>query len=271
MSVENQRIDKTQWERPSSFYNVYTKFAVYLVVAAFIIWSLTGVELTIDRLIVGLQEAGELIDAAWPPNYSPRYRSLIISGVIDSVGIAFLATLIGVLLSIPFAFMGAKNLAPQSTYLFSRGIFVASRAFHPLIIGIIFVKAVGIGVFAGIATFVFGTVGYWAKLLAEDIEDIRDRKLDALRASGASSIQMITYGVVPQVLPRAVGLTIYRWDSNLRGSVVIGIVGGGGIGLTLLNSYQRYEYDFTLAILIVIIAIVILGEVVSAVFRKRVQ
>lgn len=272
MAVEDDPIeDKQRWERPTVFYNVYTKYVVYVAIAAFVIWSLTAVDVTLARFLKGLDEAARVGNMAWPPNYSPRFRQLIYQGTFDSIGIAVLATIGGVLISIPFAFMGAKNIAPKPMYYFARGSFVFTRAFHPLIVGIIFVKAVGTGVFAGILTFAFGTIGYWAKLLAEDIEDIQARNLDAIRAVGGSRFQMITFGVVPQIMPRAVGLTIYRWDSNIRGSVVIGIVGAGGIGLTLLSSYQRYEYDFTLAILIVIVVLVLIGEVVSAYIRGRVQ
>jgi phosphonate transport system permease protein len=262
---------ETTWERPSAFYNKLTKYAVYTLIAVFFLWSFTGIEITIDRVLFGLLETGSLLERAWPPAWSQRYAELIWRGMYDSVGMAFWATTIGVVVSIPFAILGAENFAPKPVYYVSRGIMILSRTFHPLILGIIFVKAVGIGPFAGILTFVVGTVGYWSKLMAEDIENIDMGPMNAVRATGAGQFTSLIYGVVPQVLPRAVGLTIYRWDSNIRGSLIIGIVGAGGIGSTLLNSYQRYEYDLTLTILLVIAALVLLGEGVSARLRTWVK
>ena len=274
MTIENEAIhgeNKRQWSRPTAFYNKYTKYFVYIVVVFFFIWSLSGIGLDLDRILQGWGQLMGVVDIAWPPNFEPRFRQLYWEGMFDSIGMALLATVGGVIISIPFAFMGAENVAPQPLYYFARGMFIFTRAFHSLIIAIVFVTAVGTGVFAGILTFMFSTIGYWAKLMAEDIEDIAGRKLDGIRAAGATPLQILIYAVVPQVMPRAVGLTVYRWDSNIRGSVIIGIVGAGGIGLTLLNSYRRYEYDVTLAILLLIIAVVLIGEVMSAYVRGRVQ
>jgi phosphonate transport system permease protein len=267
MATQNKRT----WERPTAFYNKYTKYLVYAVVLFFFVWSISSVGTSLSRVLAGLGELDRIVEIALPPNFEPRFVDLYINGLFESLGIALLATIAGIAISIPFSFMGANNIAPGPMYYFARAMFIITRAFHPLIIGIVFVVALGTGAFAGILTFTFGTIGYWAKLLAEDIEDIDDRELDSVRAVGGSPGQIIVYAVVPQILSRAVGLTIYRLDSNVRGSVVIGIVGAGGIGLTLMNSYRQYEYDVTLAILLLIVGIVLVGEVVSAYIRRRVQ
>lgn len=260
----------TTWSRPSVFYNRTTKWVVYTLIVLFVLWSFQGVNFDLARFIKGIGPFVEVLSQAWPPDFGPRQRDLIIEGLYESVGIAFLASTLGVLVSIPFSLLAAENIAPKPIYYPARLIVVLSRTFHPLILGILFVKAVGVGAFAGILTFVTGTVGYWAKLMAEDIEDMDEGQVNAVRAVGANRIQTVIYGIVPQVVPRAVGITIYRWDSNLRGSVIIGLVGAGGIGLTLVNSYDRYDYDFTLAILIAIVVLVLAGEAVSALIRRRV-
>lgn len=263
--------DKTSWDRPTIFYNRYAKAAVYTSIAFVFLWSILSMEFSISRFLAGVSEIVRLVDIALPPNFEPRFLSLYWQGIYESFGIAVLATIGGVAISIPFAFMGASNIAPKPVYYFARGVFIFTRAFHSLIVAIVFVIAFGTGALAGVLTFVFGTAGYWAKLLAEDIEDIADNTINSIRAVGASPLQVILYGVVPQIMPRAVGLTIYRWDQNLRGSVIIGIVGAGGIGLTLINSYRRYEYDVTAAIIIIIVAVVMIGEVASSYIRGRVQ
>jgi phosphonate transport system permease protein len=130
---------------------------------------------------------------------------------------------------------------------------------------------VGFGPFAGFLTLSFATIGFLAKLLAEDIEDIDAGQAEAIRATGASWLQLVNYAVQPQVMPRLIGLSMYRIDINFRESAVVGIVGAGGIGATLNTALSRYEYDTAAAILIIIIVIVMIAEYSSSVIRKRIQ
>ena len=120
-------------------------------------------------------------------------------------------------------------------------------------------------------TLSFATIGFLAKLLAEDIEDSRAEQLEAVRATGSSWLQLMNYAVQPQVMPRLIGLSMYRLDINFRESAVVGLVGAGGIGATLNTSFDRYEFDTTAAILITIIAIVMATEYASGIIRARVQ
>ena len=129
----------------------------------------------------------------------------------------------------------------------------------------------GFGPFAGFLTLSFATIGFLAKLLAEDIEEIDEAQAEAIRATGASWWQLVNFAVQPQVMPRLIGLSLYRLDINFRESAVIGIVGAGGIGATLNTAIDRYEYDSAGAILLIIIAIVMLSEYGSSFIRKRIQ
>src|SRR5215470_14550652 len=130
---------------------------------------------------------------------------------------------------------------------------------------------VGFGPFAGFLTLCFATIGFLAKLLAEDIEDIDPAQAEAIRATGASWPQLVNYAVQPQVMPRLIGLSLYRVDINFRESAVVGIVGAGGIGATLNTALSRYEYDTAAAVLIMIIAIVMVCEYSSGLIRKAIQ
>jgi phosphonate transport system permease protein len=210
---------------------------------------------------------GEMV----PPNVSPRRLDLLYSGILESVAMSVVATVAGVVLSIPIGFITADNIVPKPIYLIGRGFIVASRSLHELIVAIIAVKAFGIGAFAGVFTLVFGTVGFYSKLLTEDIEDIDSTQVDAIRSTGAGGIQTVVFAVLPQVLPRMIGLTVYRWDINIRHSTVVGIVGAGSVGATLMNSFNTYELDFSLTIIIAIVAIVLLGEGTSALIRRRIN
>src|SRR5690606_29917250 len=143
-----------------------------------------------------------------------------------------------------------------------------ARSFHPVIVAILFVKAVGFGPLAGILTLVLYSVGFVGKLLAEAIEEIDQGQVEAIRAAGAGYLKVLAYAVVPQILPRQVGLAIYQLDSNLRASAVVDVVGAGGIGGTLMNAFRRFDYDFAFAILIIVVAIILVSEGISGWLRR---
>jgi phosphonate transport system permease protein len=143
-----------------------------------------------------------------------------------------------------------------------------ARSFHPIIVAIIFVKAIGFGALAGILALILASIGFVAKLFAEAIEEISLKQVEAVRATGASFMGVVIMAVLPQVLARFIGFSTYQLDSNLRNSTMVGIVGGGGIGGTLFSAFQRFDYDFVAAILICIIAMIMIGEVVASWLRR---
>jgi phosphonate transport system permease protein len=272
MALEEERQSGyATWERPTVFYNKYVKWVLYGLIVAFVVWSMWDIRISAARFVQGLVAAGELLENMFPPELTARKRELLVTGMMESINMSIVATILGILASIPIGFMAAENLAPRSLYYVNRGIISVTRAFHELIVAIIAVKAVGFGPLAGVLALSFKTIGFFGKLLAEDLEDIDDGQIEAVRAVGGSRFQVLAYGVLPQVLPRIVGLSIYRWDINIRHSTVVGIVGAGGIGVTLLNSFQKYDYDYSLTIILAIVAIVLVGEAVSAIVRRRVQ
>ena len=183
----------------------------------------------------------------------------------------FAATVIGVALAIPVGLGAARNISPLPVYLFCRTLIALSRTFQEIIIAIFFVAMFGFGPLAGVITLAFATIGFMAKLLAEDIEDAQKESMEAVRATGAGWLQWINYSVQPQVMPRLIGLSLYRLDINFRESAVIGIVGAGGIGATLNTAINRYDYDTAAAILLLIIVIVLASEYFSGIVRKWTQ
>ncbi|HSE94105.1 MAG TPA: phosphonate ABC transporter, permease protein PhnE [Methylomirabilota bacterium] len=237
--------------------------------AAFLAWNAVSLEVDPARIARGLSRFGDAAGRAFPPDF--HRLELLAGGVLESIEIATLSTLLGVVFGIPVAVLASRNVVPLPVYGAGRGTITLGRTFHELIVGILFVKAVGFGPLAGVLTLTVNSVGFFSKLLAEHIETIDRGQIEAVRATGASGAQVLIFGVLPQVLPRVIGLTIYQWDIHLRQSTIIGIVGAGGIGATLLNAFSRYDYDFALAILLVIVAIVLVGEAISALARKAVQ
>lgn len=281
MTAQVDREYETEWRRPTAFYNHTVKYLVYALTVAFILWNLWAARISPDRLAYGFGQIGPLLEQMFPPDIGVTITSSgietdqrfwrIYDGMVETLAMSIVATAAGVLISIPIAVMAAENLAPRPVYYVGRAIVSVTRAMHELIVGIVVVVGFGFGALAGVIALVFATPGFFAKLLAEDLEDIDSESVDAIRATGASPVQVLVYGVLPQVLPRIVGLTVYRWDINLRASTVLGVVGAGGIGAALTTAFDTYEYDFAMGILAAIIVFVLLGEAISAYTRRRVQ
>jgi phosphonate transport system permease protein len=150
----------------------------------------------------------------------------------------------------------------------ARAVMVVCRSFHPMIVAILFVKAVGFGALAGILALTVASVGFLGKLMTEAIEEISLKQVEAVRATGAPFASVVTYAVVPQVFSRFVGFVSYETDANLRNSTMVGIVGAGGIGGTLFAAFQRFDYDFVCAIVLTIIALIMAGEVLTVQVKK---
>ncbi len=258
-----------QWRPPSALPYRWMAPALWLGLGAFLVWNAVNLEVDAARIQRGLARAGTVFTRAFPPDFH-RWQ-LLLDGIVESVQMATLSTALGAALGIPVAIMAARNVAPLPFYLVGRATVSLGRTFHEIIVAIILVKAVGFGPLAGTLTLTLNSLGFFSKLLAEQIEQIDRGQVEAVRATGAVRGAVVLFGVLPQVLPRIIGLTVYQWDIHLRQSTIIGIVGAGGIGTTLYNSFSRYDYDFTLAILLVIVAIVCAGEWASAWARRRIQ
>jgi phosphonate transport system permease protein len=259
-----------RWSPPPLIRSPWLRRGLQLGAIAYLALALGSVEVNWARLIDGLDRGWQFLRAFAPPDFVSR-RGEIAEGLAESLVMTVTSTVIGIAISVPIGLGAARNVAPLPVYLVCRGIVAASRTLQEVIVAILFVAMVGFGPLAGMLTLSFATIGFLAKLLAEDIEDTDPAQLEAVRATGASWAQIVNYAVQPQVMPRLIGLSLYRFDINFRESAVIGIVGAGGIGATLNTAFDRYEYDTAAAILVSIIAIVMVAEYLSGVIRRRVQ
>ena len=261
----------TTWKRPPQLVKSrFWRIALTLGAILYLVVAIGGLEVNWARVVVGMERAQRFIAGFLQPDFTSRWRD-ISTGLVESLTMTFTSTVVGVLISIPIGIGAARNLAPRWVYLFCRAIIAVSRAVQEVIIAIFFVALFGFGAFAGFLTLTFATIGFIGKLLAEEIEDIDAVQAEAIRATGASWFQLINYAVQPQVMPRLIGLSVYRLDINFRESAVIGIVGAGGIGGTLNTALSRYEYDSAGAILLIIIAIVMVTEYASGHLRRWVK
>ena len=234
---------------------------LFCAVFAYALYALGQLDFSYERFVRGLDNGARFLERMFPPSY--RHWDNILTGFIESLQIAALATFIGVLVSLPIAILGARNLMPAWATWPARLVVTLCRAFNPVIVAIVFIKAVGFGALAGVLALIVASIGFVGKLFMEAIEEISMKQIEAVRATGAPFMSVVAYGVLPQVIGRLVGFCTYQLDANLRNSTMVGIVGAGGIGGVLFAAFQRFEYDFVLAILITIIAVVLLGELAS--------
>jgi phosphonate transport system permease protein len=263
-------IANRRWKRPPLIKRAWLRWTLAVGAALYLAVAFGTTEVNWARVWDGLPRGAQFIKAFFPPDFVSRW-SEIADGIAESIWMTVVATVVGIALSIPVGIGAAKNIAPAPVYYFCRSILAVSRSFQEVILAIFFVKLFGFGPFAGFVTLSFATIGFYGKLLAEDIEDMDPAQAEAVRATGAGWLQWINFGVQPQVMPRMIGLGLYRLDINFRESAVVGIVGGGGIGATLNTAFDRYEFDSAAAILLIIIGIVMVVEYSSGYLRRWVQ
>ncbi|MEP3114509.1 phosphonate ABC transporter, permease protein PhnE [Nisaea sp.] len=260
----------TTWSKPPFIKRPWLRWTLYLGALIYMIFAVGSVEVNWLRVWEGLDRGLRFIQGFLLPDFTSRWEDILI-GMEESLTMAVASTVVGVAISVPIGIGAARNIAPLPVYAVCRAIIALSRSFQEIIIAILFVAMFGFGPFAGFLTLSFATIGFLAKLLAEDIEDIDESQAEAIRATGAGWWQIVTYAIQPQVMPRLIGLSLYRLDINFRESAVIGIVGAGGVGATLNTAMDRYEYDSAAAILILIILIVMAAEYSSGYVRKWLQ
>ena len=235
------------------------------------IYASTILDITWARFVVGLDQGARFIARMLPPDIAPDKLELLTSGMIESLQIAIIATVVGVLLSLPLGLRPRAISSPLPLAWAARALIALFRTFHPVIVAILFVKAVGFGALAGMLALIVASLGFLSKLFAEAVEEMSMQQVEAVRATGAPFLSLVIMGVLPQVMPRFIGFSAYQLDSNLRNSALVGLVGGGGIGAALFTAFQRFDYDFVLTIVLAIIAVVMVGEIVSGWMRRLFQ
>ncbi len=245
--------------------------ALKLLVVVYALYAASTLDVTWSRFVSGLGNGAVFIARMFPPQTAPDKLQLLYEGTLESLQIAILATFFGVLLSLPLGFLAARNLMPRPVVWVARAFIALCRSLHPVIVAILFVKAVGFGALAGALALVVASLGFISKLFGEAIEEIDMKPVEAARAAGGSFLGVTIMAVLPQVAARFIGFASYQFDSNLRNSTMVGIVGGGGIGAPLFTAYQRFDYDFVLTILITVIALVLATEALTGRLRRLFQ
>ena len=242
--------------------------AAWLAGLTYVVYAMSTLQVSWERVLQGGPQAAKLLSRMWPPNMAPDKLELISAGMLESLQIAVIASFVGVVLSLPLGLMAARNLAPHAMAVGARVVIALCRSFHPVIVSILFVKAVGFGALAGVLALIVSSMGFVSKLFAEVLEELDENQVEAVRSTGAGFFATLIMGVMPQVYARFIGLATYQFDSNLRNSTMVGIVGGGGIGAALFTAYQRFDYDVVMTILVLTIALIMVSEAVSMGLKK---
>ncbi len=243
--------------------------AVGLAYAFSVVWSVRRTGLSASALVNGYADFRRLVDRMLPIEF--RRFSEIVDLALETFFIAFIGTALAVAISIPLSFLAARNTTPHRlVYGPARGFIVAMRAVPDLVFALIFVRAVGIGVLAGILAIGLHAIGMIGKLYADAIEQIDEGPREAVLATGASRIRAIVTGVIPQVQPAFIGIALYRLDINFRTSTILGYVGAGGIGILLQTYLGSLQYPKALGVVFVIVVLVLAVEFMSASVRRSI-
>ena len=241
----------------------YLSWGVFAVV---LMWAWEGAEMRPLALITDAANMAEYAAGFFPPNF--HNLDLFLEEMIVTVQIAIWGTVLAVALAIPFGVLCAENVAPLWVYWPMRRLMDMARAINELVFAMLFVVAVGLGPFAGVLALFVHTTGILAKLFSEAVEAIDPRPVEGIRATGATRVQEVIYGIIPQVLPLWISFTLYRFESNVRAATVVGLVGAGGIGVLLWEYIRGFYYGETAAVMCVVIVTVTLLDILSQRLRK---
>lgn len=265
------KTEKGQSWRRRTTKQEWSHWAAWLVATAIFIYCF---KLVSDKTIwffvmdAGTQ-AQDMASRMVPPKWS--YMEQLWRPVWDTINIATLGTVLALIIAVPIAFLAARNTTPHPTVrAVALFIIVSSRSINSLIWALMLVAIIGPGIVAGVVAIGLRSIGFCAKLLYEAIEEIDVGQVEAIEATGATRAQQLSFGIAPQIMPAFAGISVFRWDINIRESTVLGLVGAGGIGLQLDSSISTLAWTQVSLILLVILATVVVSEWVSAKIRHTI-
>ena len=266
MTVEQKKLEK--YLKPQWSWKTFT-----FIISTIKLLTVVTIDLEIDFINLftnSFKYFTDIFSRMLPPDFS-NFDKLLFS-MIETIEIAILGTFIAIILSIPLALLSAKNIAPNFiVYVVARTITVFFRAIPEFIIAMILVIAIGFGAMPGVLALGIHTMGFLAKFYAEDIEHINKGPVEALKSSGASKRQIISFAVIPQIIPSFVANNLYILDRNIRMATMLGIVGAGGIGYELQSSFRMFEYPRVSAIIIIIFVTIFIIDGLSSYIRSKIK
>lgn len=244
--------------------------AVILILIAvfFIVTGLINAEITVERLVSGVENIGNFVMGAFPPDFS-RFGPIFWS-LVETFQMALTGTMFGVILSLPLAILSSKNTSPFGGFrLILRGLISAIRTIPDLVWALLFIISVGLGPLPGIMTITIDTIGFCVKFFTERIEEMSSGPQEALESTGASYFGVITGAIIPQGMPSFIGTSLYAVEKAIRSATILGLVGAGGIGIELDSAMSLRQFDEALMIILMILILVLTQEHISNKIREK--
>jgi phosphonate transport system permease protein len=243
------------------------RWSGWLAIAAAIVWSAWSTEVSPGRLIEGFPFMLDFVRRMLPPD--PSVVGQALRGALQTLQIAVVGTAVGAVLALPVAFAAARNTAPAWAFYWTRSALNVFRAMDTLVYALFFVAAVGLGPFPGVLAVVVYTATVLAKLYSEAIEAMDPLPVEAIEAVGATRLQVLRWGVVPQLVPHFLSFTLYRFETNIRAAAVLGFVGAGGIGFYIQTYLRLLNYPAASTVLLVLVVMVMVVDFASSRIRAR--
>jgi phosphonate transport system permease protein len=244
--------------------------AAFAAAVAVFYWAAIGSQISATELLKGMPWIADFLGRMLPPHW--EFMQQLVKPAIETVQIALWGTLLAFILAVPVCFLAARNISPNLVvFHFMRQVLNIARGINEIILALIFVAAVGLGPFPGVLALGLHGAGMLGKFFAESIEDIDQGPIEALRSTGAGPIQIIIFGVLPQVVTSWIAVLLYRFETNLRQATVLGMVGAGGIGFELVGSMKLFQYQDTATCILVIVAMVMAADYISSKLRAWIQ
>jgi phosphonate transport system permease protein len=242
-------------------------YLVWLVALAFLVWSLSNVGLSLERMMRGIPALGGILGRMFPPDLERLPQ--ILWALLITFQMALVGAVLGVLLSFPLAILAAEGISPHPLVRqFARGLIALFRTVPDLVWALLFVIAVGLGPPAGVLAIMVDKIGFAGRFFAEAMEETDKGPREALAAIGASRIGIIFSAIVPQAMPSFIATSLFSLEKAVRGSVILGLVGAGGIGVELKVAFDLFAYDTAATIIICIFLLVLVVEQISNRIRK---
>ncbi|MBI2524955.1 MAG: phosphonate ABC transporter, permease protein PhnE [Candidatus Rokubacteria bacterium] len=243
------------------------RWAGWAAIVGLFLWSASATELSLYRVVEGVPFMRDFLGRMVPPDFSVMGNAL--TGAIQTLQIAVVGTGVSALLALPLGFAAARNVAPPWLFYGARSVLNVFRAVDTLVYALFFVAAVGLGPFPGVLAVVAYTATVLAKLYSEAIEAIDPGPVEAVAATGATALQVLRWGVLPQLVPQFLSFTLYRFETNIRAAAILGFVGAGGIGFYIQTYLRMLNYPAASAVLLVLVALVMLVDFGSSRIRAR--
>lgn len=242
-------------------------FAAGALVAGAVLWSVATTDVEVSRLFSAGPRIGDFLGRMFPPD--PSVMKEIVKGSAETLRIAILGTLGSVLFSIPLGILGSETMAPAAVHRTVRTVLALIRAIPLILVAMLMVGAVGLGPLPGIIAVAFHATGMLAKFYAEAIDGVSRAPLTALESAGAGPISRLRYAIWPQMAPVVARDTIFRFELNLRESLILGVVGAGGIGFYIQNYVRSFQYDKAASVTLAVILMVVVIEAINVALRRR--